>query len=87
MNNSKKKTEITNKLKFLACPKRTLHLVMRFLNLQYDICGRPFCDCELGYLLPHYDPKVLGKRVMTDLAATHPKPTCVQTKAPLLKLW
>ena len=60
---------------------------MRFLNLQYDICGGPFCDCGLGYLLPRYSPKVLGRRVKTNLIATHPKLTCAQTKAPLLKLW
>ena len=30
---------------------------------------------------------VLGRKVGTGLTATHPKPACAQTKAPLLKLW
>ena len=50
-------------------------------------CGGPFWDCGLGYLLPHYGPKVLGRRVKTGLIATHLKPACVQTKAPLFELW
>ena len=50
----------------------------------YD-CGGPFSDYELGYLLPCYCPKVQGKRVKTDLIATHLKPACAQTKAPFLK--
>jgi len=33
-----------------------------------------FWDCGLGYLLPHYGLKVLGKRVRTKLIATHLKP-------------
>ena len=62
------------------------------LNPSYNInkkenCGGPFWDYGLGCLLPHYHPKVLGKRVRTDPIATHLEPACVQTKAPLLKLW
>ena len=50
-------------------------------------CGGPFWDCGLGCLLPHYGPKVLGRRVKTSLIATHLKLACVQTKAPLFELW
>ena len=46
-----------------------------------------FSNCTLGCLLPHYGPNVLGRRVETGLIATHPKPACAQTKAPLLELW
>ena len=42
---------------------------------------------RLGCFLPRYGPKVLGRRVKTGLASTHPKPACAQTKALLLKLW
>jgi len=46
-----------------------------------------FRNCGLGYLLPRYGSMVLGRRVRTDLTATHPKPACVQTKTPSLKPW
>ena len=41
----------------------------------------------MGYFLPHYGPKVLGRRVRTGPIATYLKLACAQTKAPLLKLW
>ena len=50
-------------------------------------CSGSFCNCKLGCLLPRYGPMVLGRRVRTGFTATHPKPTCTQTKGPLLKLW
>ena len=46
-----------------------------------------FCDCGLACLLPHYGPKVLGRRVRIGSIATHLRPACAQTKVPLLKLW
>ena len=46
-----------------------------------------FCSCKLSCLLPRYSPMVLGKRVRTGLTAIHPKPTCAQARAHLLKPW
>ena len=49
-------------------------------------CDGPFWDCGLGYLLPHYGPKVLDRKVRIGPIATYLEPACAQTKAPLLKL-
>jgi len=46
-----------------------------------------FRNYKLSYLLPCYGLMVLGRRVRNGLTATHPKPTCAQTKAPSLKPW
>ena len=46
-----------------------------------------FHNSRLGCLLPRYGPIFLGRRVKTDLIATHTKPSYAQTKAPLLKPW
>ena len=57
------------------------------LQINLEIVLGLFHNCRLGCLLPRYSPMVLGRRVKTSLTATHPKPVCAQTKAPLLKLW
>ena len=46
-----------------------------------------FCNCRLGYLLPRYDPMILGRRVRIGLTATHLKPICAQARTPLLRPW
>ena len=60
------------------CPYNKTHLLS---------CGGSFCNCGLGCLLPRYGLMVLGRKVKTGLTAIHTKPTCRQTKAPLLKFW
>ena len=42
-------------------------------------CGGPSCTFGLGCLLLYCGPSVLGRRVKTDLIATHLGPTYTQT--------
>ena len=67
--------------------KRWHDLNLKITNMNIISVVGLFRNCGLDYLLPHYGLMVLGRRVRTGLTATHPKPTCAQTKASSLKPW
>ena len=71
----------------LVCQKKKNYFDFYTLNKLLNVVMGLFCNYRLGCLLPRNGPKVLGRRVKTDLIVAHPKLAYVQTRAPLLKFW
>ena len=50
------------------------------------VCGGPFCDFGLDYLLLYCGPNILDRRVGTGPIVTHLEPVCAKTMPRLPKL-